>query len=150
VTPYITAETSVYLPAGSGAFVCNVIGGQTRDTQRRYIYARANTFITEAMPGPDQLLLPRAATAEETVAPAVWRWADHGGAGRGVPPFAVVVPPWATRHWAALLFDLGDGFGHRLRDSPSRSRPFGFLPPARGPRSVAADCHAFARSFMNC
>ena len=41
---------------------------------RRYIYARAWTSITEAMRGPDQVLLPRAATAEL----ALWRRAARG------------------------------------------------------------------------
>jgi hypothetical protein len=42
--PLIGRETSIYLPtSGLGAFLCNVIGGQTRDQQRRYIFAGAGT-----------------------------------------------------------------------------------------------------------
>jgi hypothetical protein len=71
---HLNAVTSVYLSAGPGAFVANIIGA-TAGT-RWYIYARARTWIGSDMLGADQYLLAPAAEAEDTVAYALWRQRD--------------------------------------------------------------------------
>jgi hypothetical protein len=77
VRPQIGTDTSVYLPAGPGAFAATVIGARTPDN-RHYIYARARTWLRANMLGPDQTFLPKAQTAEDAVALALWRWAEVG------------------------------------------------------------------------
>jgi len=98
VAPHVGENRSIYLTAAHGAFPATVIGAGTKDGSRRYIYARAGTWITDAMRGPDQALLPRAMPADATVALALWRWADGGlsGADRAkllLPDLDMGLPP---------------------------------------------------------
>jgi hypothetical protein len=76
----IGTQTSIYLPtaSGAGAFAATCIGAKTLDGQRHFTYARTHTFLSALMLRPDQVMLPRAASPEETVALALWRWADDG------------------------------------------------------------------------
>ena len=79
VAPLIGTDTSIYLPTiRLGCFACNVVGGKPCDQSHGYIFARAGTFITEAMRGPDQHLLPPAPDVRLSVGIALWRWAEHG------------------------------------------------------------------------
>lgn len=78
VVPLVGTERSIYLPAASGAFAATVIGAKTPNGQRHFIYARTHTYLSAAMLKPDQVMLPRAASAEGTVALALWRWRRHG------------------------------------------------------------------------
>jgi hypothetical protein len=73
----IGAETRVYLPAGDGVFAATVVGARTTDGQKHFVYARAGTFLTAPMLKPDQKPLPRAASAERTVALALWLPESH-------------------------------------------------------------------------
>jgi hypothetical protein len=95
VTPHVGAGSTVYIPAGLGAFACNIVGAQTADG-RRYIYARAGTWITEEMRAPNQVLLPLAAAAEQTVALALWRWNEVGDAI--LPSVGMSLSPSRVRH----------------------------------------------------
>ena len=81
--PLVGTDTSVYLQAGDGAFACTCIGACTADGRHPYTYAPAATWLHDGMLKADQQLLPRAASAEATVALRLWHWdAD------GVPAFA--------------------------------------------------------------
>ena len=71
VVPLVGQDTSIYLPAGPGAFAATVIGARTTDGRSSYVYARANTWLSEVMLRADQTPLPRAASAEQTVALAL-------------------------------------------------------------------------------
>jgi hypothetical protein len=72
VRPLIGTATSIYLPAGSGAFAATVIGGMTQTGKVR-IYARCRTYVPQTWMKPDQPL-SRAADVENTVAIALWGW----------------------------------------------------------------------------
>ena len=97
VVPLVGQDTSIYLPAGPGAFAATVIGARTVDGTANYVYARCNTWLSEAMLKADQTMLPRAASAERTVALALWHWGEEGmvcregGLGKGIqsPAFEV-------------------------------------------------------------
>jgi hypothetical protein len=84
VVPHVGTDSSVYLPAGDGAFAATVIGAKTADGQKHFVYARASTWLSAAMLKADQKPLRRAASAEATVALRVWHWDQHGTA---VPTF---------------------------------------------------------------
>jgi hypothetical protein len=71
---HVNAETSVYLPAGRGCFASQTIGATAGS--RRYIYARARTWIAFDMLGKDQCLLAPAAEAEQTVAMRLFQQRD--------------------------------------------------------------------------
>jgi hypothetical protein len=90
VSPLAGTDTTIYLPAGPGAFVGQVISGQTL-TGGKYIYARARTWIPTEWMREDQTLLPRA-QPEDTVALKLWAWADSG----------TQTPVGATRTWPAF------------------------------------------------
>jgi hypothetical protein len=77
LVPLVGTETSIYLPAASGAFAATAVGAKTTDGQRHYTYARAHTYLTAAMLRADQTLLPRATSAGNTVALGLWRWGEH-------------------------------------------------------------------------
>jgi hypothetical protein len=77
VVPFVGTDASVYLPTGDGAFAASVVGAKTTDGQRHFIYARAGTWLSEAMLKPDQIPLPRTASAERTVALALWLPESH-------------------------------------------------------------------------
>ena len=77
IVPFVGQDASVYLPAGDGAFAASIVGAKTTDGQRHFIYARAGTWLSAAMLKPDQTLLPRAATPEQTVALALWLPESH-------------------------------------------------------------------------
>jgi hypothetical protein len=79
----VGTQTSIYLAAASGAFAATVIGAKTLDGQRHYTYARVHTFLSAPMLKPDQVMLPRAANPEQTVALRLWHW-DRDGVGRVV------------------------------------------------------------------
>jgi hypothetical protein len=76
-------QTSIYLPTAGGALAATCIGAKTLDGQRHYTYARTHTYLSAAMLKPDQVMLPRAAEPEQTVALALWHW-DRDGVGRVV------------------------------------------------------------------
>ena len=78
-------------PAGPGALVGTVISGVTL-TGRKYIYARARTWVPTEWLGDDQTLLPRARDPEQSVALRLWAWADSG----------TQTPVGATRTWPAF------------------------------------------------
>jgi hypothetical protein len=78
VVPLVGQDTSIYLPAGPGAFGGKVIGARTVDGRSSYVYARTNTWLSETMLRADQTLLPPAASAERTVALALWQWGEAG------------------------------------------------------------------------
>ena len=78
MVPHVGQDTSIYLPAGPGSFACTVIGARTVDGRSSYVYARANTWLSESMLRADQTPLPRAVTSEQTVALAIWNWAKNG------------------------------------------------------------------------
>jgi hypothetical protein len=79
VRPLIGTAQSIYLPTGSGAFAANLIGGMTQTGKPR-IYARCRTFVPATWLKPDQVFLPRAADAENTVAVSLWQWNRIGEA----------------------------------------------------------------------
>ncbi|HZV03628.1 MAG TPA: hypothetical protein VE999_00930 [Gemmataceae bacterium] len=84
VAPLVGNGATIYLPAGgAGCFVCTVIGGHTREG-RKYVYARASTFLPHSWLRPDQRPLPPAAEPEKTVALALWHW--DGGPALRLPP----------------------------------------------------------------
>jgi len=66
VSPHIGRNTDIYLPAGGGCFVCTCIGA--RSGANKFVYARAATWIDETMLRPDQVPLPKAETADRSVA----------------------------------------------------------------------------------
>jgi hypothetical protein len=70
VLDQVNAETSIYLPAGPGAFAATIVGASAGT--RRYVYARARTWVHNNMLGQDQCLLAPAANPEDTVAFALW------------------------------------------------------------------------------
>jgi hypothetical protein len=74
VAPRINCGAHIYLRVGPGAFVANVVGGKTPDGSRIFIFARAQTWLHHDMLGPDQTLLPSAATPESSVAWDLWHW----------------------------------------------------------------------------
>jgi hypothetical protein len=78
VVPLVGRDTSVYLPAGQGSFACTVIGARTTDGRSSCVYARANTWLSDTMLRADQTPLPRAVTAEQTVALSIWNWGENG------------------------------------------------------------------------
>jgi hypothetical protein len=78
VVPHVGTDASVYLPAGDGVFAATVVGAKTTDGQKHFVYARAGTWLNAPMLKPDQKPLPRAASAERTVALAIWKWGEHG------------------------------------------------------------------------
>jgi hypothetical protein len=78
VTPLIGTSTSIYLPAGSGAFAATLIGGMTTQTRKTRIYARCRTFVPSSWLNSDQQFLPPAADVEATVATALWHWDKIG------------------------------------------------------------------------
>lgn len=73
VEPLIGTGTTVYLPAGPGCFVGTIIGGTTAEG-RVYIYCRCRTYLAAAFLRPEQVPLPRALDAVDTVAIRLWRW----------------------------------------------------------------------------
>jgi hypothetical protein len=77
VVPHVGTDSRVYLPAGDGAFAATIVGARTTDGQQHFIYARAGTWLSAAMLKPDQIPLPRAASAERTVALALWLPESH-------------------------------------------------------------------------
>jgi hypothetical protein len=77
VTPLIGKPTSIYLPAGSGAFAATIIGGMTTTGKAR-IYARCRTFVPSTWLNADQQFLPRAVNVQNTVALALWHWDKIG------------------------------------------------------------------------
>jgi hypothetical protein len=77
VSPLIGKPTSIYLPAGSGAFAATVIGGMTQ-TGKAKIYARCRTFVPASWLNADQQPLPRAADDGDTVATGLWQWDKFG------------------------------------------------------------------------
>ena len=85
VVPLVGTDSSIYLPCGDGAFAATVIGAKTTDGLKHFVYARASTWLSAAMLKADQKPLARAATAEATVALAIWNWGENGTA---VPTFA--------------------------------------------------------------
>ena len=86
VRPLIGKPMSIYLPAGSGAFVATIIGGMTT-TGKAKIYARCRTFVPAAWLNADQQFLSRAADVKNTVALALWHWDKIGlPAGRCQAP----------------------------------------------------------------
>jgi hypothetical protein len=66
VSPHIGRDTNIYLPAGGGCFVCTVVGA--RSGANKFVYARAATWIDEMKLRPDQVPLPKAETADRSVA----------------------------------------------------------------------------------
>lgn len=66
VKPHVGRGTDVYLPAGNGAFISTVVGA--RSGIRRFLYARAATFVEQAKLRADQVPLPLAASADQSVA----------------------------------------------------------------------------------
>jgi hypothetical protein len=66
VKPHVGKGTDVYLPAGDGAFVATVIGA--RSGAHSFVYARCGTWIEAMKLRPNQTLLPKAETAEKSVA----------------------------------------------------------------------------------
>jgi hypothetical protein len=66
LSPHIGRNTDIYLPAGGGCFVCTVVGA--RSGANKFVYARAATWIDEMMLHPDQVPLPKAETADSSVA----------------------------------------------------------------------------------
>jgi hypothetical protein len=87
VVPLVGTGTSIYLKAGDGAFACTCIGAKTANGERHYTYARAQTWLSDAMLKSDQSLLPRASTPEQTVALSLWHWGEdtayQGGSDYG-------------------------------------------------------------------
>ena len=77
ITPLIGKPTSIYLPAGSGAFAATIIGGMTTTGKAR-IYARCRTFVPSTWLNADQQFLPRAVNVQNTVALALWHWDKIG------------------------------------------------------------------------
>jgi hypothetical protein len=77
VVPHVGTDSSVYLPAGDGAFAASIVGAKTTNGQKHFIYARAGTWLSAAMLKPDQIPLPRAATPEQTVALGLWLPESH-------------------------------------------------------------------------
>ena len=78
VTPLIGKPTSIYLPAGSGAFAAAIIGGMTQKTGKARIYARCRTFVPSSWLNADQQFLPRAVNVQNTVALDLWHWNKIG------------------------------------------------------------------------
>jgi hypothetical protein len=66
VSPHVGRNTNIYLPAGGGCFVCTCIGA--RSGANKFVYARAATWIEEMKLHPDQVPLPKAETADRSVA----------------------------------------------------------------------------------
>ena len=64
--PHVGRSTDIYLPTGGGAFVCTVVGARSGDNH--FLYARAATWVDSAMLRPDQVPLPKAGSAEKSVA----------------------------------------------------------------------------------
>jgi len=54
------------MPTGGGVFVCTVVGARSGDNH--FLYARAATWVDSAMLRPDQVPLPKAGSAEKSVA----------------------------------------------------------------------------------
>jgi hypothetical protein len=77
VVPLVGQDSSIYLAAGPGCFACTTIGARTVDGRSSYVYARAQTWLSDAMLKADQTLLPRAATPERTVAVGLWLPESH-------------------------------------------------------------------------
>ncbi len=66
VTPHLGRGTDIYLPAGRGYFLCTVVGAKSGGIS--FLYARAATWIEKKMLRPDQVPLPKAETADSSVA----------------------------------------------------------------------------------
>jgi hypothetical protein len=75
VEPIVGESDTIYLPAGPGAFVGNVIGGKTADGAKEFVYFRAKTWIPAHRLRPDQVPLPRATDPANTVMIRIWKWA---------------------------------------------------------------------------
>jgi hypothetical protein len=83
--------TTIYLPAGRGAFVCKVIVGKSAASGRKYVFARAGTWLSRDMLGADQVLLPAATDPNQTVAIVLWRCRDISWVAT---PFGAQPSPW--------------------------------------------------------
>jgi hypothetical protein len=68
---------TIYLASGPGAFAAEVIGGKIKDSGRRLVFARARTWLADAMLDNEQLPLKPAPTADSTVAAMVLAIARH-------------------------------------------------------------------------
>jgi hypothetical protein len=66
VTPHVGRGTSIYLPTDEGAFVCTVVGAKSSGSH--FLYARAATWVDRTMLRADQVPLPKAKTADRSVA----------------------------------------------------------------------------------
>jgi hypothetical protein len=67
VQPHVGRGSDIYLPTAGGAFVGTVIGAKSSGGHG-FLYARAATWIEEIKMRPDQTLLPKAESAEKSVA----------------------------------------------------------------------------------
>jgi hypothetical protein len=85
IVPHIGRDTSIYLPAGPGAFAANVIGAKSPDGTKVYTYARARTWLEGNMLGADQIPLPPASSVEASVAVSLWRWNNFGPIQNALP-----------------------------------------------------------------
>jgi hypothetical protein len=66
VKPHVGRGTDVYLATTGGSFVCTVIGA--RAGRKNFLYARAATWVDATMLRPDQVPLPKAESADKSVA----------------------------------------------------------------------------------
>jgi hypothetical protein len=85
-------DATVFVAAGPGAFVGEIINAAAGE--RRFTYFRARTWLSEDMLGPDQVPLPAATNPDETMMLALWR--DRARAARFSPTPEQPRPPQAS------------------------------------------------------
>jgi hypothetical protein len=92
---------TIYLSSGPGVFACDVIAGKIKDSDKRLVFARARTWLNDAMLEQAQTPLKPAPTADCTVAAMVLAIAGEATpAAAGVPLRAG--PPSGASGGAAL------------------------------------------------
>lgn len=84
VNEHLRQGSTLYLAAGDGCFVGEMIRGKSKT--RLYTYARARTYLTADMMGVDQSPLAAAANPEQSTLLTLWRTRD-------VPPTPTLSEP---------------------------------------------------------